>query len=358
MPSDPLGTVAGMTEIAALPGTAAAGPAHTDTDTDDDGQLVAFEVPDELEPGSPPLIDDLGRVRLSFSRIDTYRRCPRQFRYSYVDRLPSEPAPHLSFGTSIHRALETFYDRKLPRCPTEQELLGFLYDAWDRTGFGELDRDEQLAYYRHAQQVLRRFHAREAPRYRLPAATEAWFELPVGDTALVVGSIDRVDVDDDGVLTVIDYKTSRKVRDRAAVARSLQLSIYALACEHLYGALPGAVALDFVVAGITVEVPVADLDLEAARRAVLETAEAVRAEAYEPAPNNLCGWCDHRAVCPAWLGEGPEVLGPATQELTALRRSLRRDVRRLRELEAGVARLRDEVDGAADAPDGDRTVAP
>lgn len=320
------------------------GPGDTVAEADDDGQLTAFDLPEELEPATPPLIDAGGRVRLSFSRIDTYQRCPRQFRYAYIDRLPARPAPHLSFGTSIHRALETFYDRKLPRCPTEEELLGFLYDAWDGAGFAGLDREEQLAYYRHAQDVLRRFHAREAPRYRLPADTEAWFELPVGDTALVVGSIDRVDIDDDGVLTVIDYKTSRRVRDRAAVARSLQLSLYALACEHLYGALPGAVALDFVVAGMTVEVPLAELDLDRARRAVEDTAAAVRAEAYEPTPNGLCAWCDHRAVCPAWLGEGPDVLGPATEELVRLRRSLRRDVRRLRELEVGVARLAGELD--------------
>jgi len=191
--------------------------------------------------------------------------------------------------------------------------------------------------------VLRRYHHRAAPTYRLPADTEAWFELPIGDDALVVGSIDRVDIDDEGGLRVIDYKTNRKVKNRARVAGSLQLALYALACEHLYGRLPVSVALDFVVAGMTVEVPIAEIDLDVAREAVLDTAEAVRAEAYEPTPNPLCGWCDFRAACPAWEGEGPEVLGPAELELTRLRRSLRRDVRTLRELEAGVARLREHL---------------
>jgi putative RecB family exonuclease len=297
----------------------------------------------ELEPASPPLIDAQGRVRLSFSRVDTYGNCPRKFRYAYVDKLPGRPGPHLSFGTSIHAALEDFYDRKLPECPTEEQLLGFLYERWDGSGFVDLDRDEQLAFYRHAQDVLRRFHRRCAPTYRLPAATEAWFELPIGYEATVVGSIDRVDVDDDGRLHVIDYKTNRKVKDRQRVAGSLQLAIYALACRHLFGTLPATVSLDFVVAGVEVAVAVEDLDLEGARQQVLDTAAAVRADRYEPTPNPLCDWCDYRAICPAWEGEPGQLLGPAVEHLRRLRRQVARDVRELRESEAGIARIAEEL---------------
>ncbi len=301
-----------------------------------------------FEPDTPPLIDSRGRVRLSFSRVDMFRTCPRRFRYTYIDRLPTLPSPALSFGTSIHAALEGFYDRKLPTMPSEEELVASLYDAWDPTGFGQVPRTEQLEYYRHGQQVLRRYHRRVASSYRLPAATEAWFELPVEHEAVVVGSIDRVDVDDEGRFHVVDYKTNRRVRDRAQVAGSLQLAIYALACRHLYGALPATVSLDFVVAGIEVRVALEELDLEAAREAVLDTAARLRTGEDGPVPGPLCGWCDHRTICPAWQGDGPEVLGRAHTELAALRRSLARDVRRLRELEAGVARIEAELDPPPD----------
>jgi putative RecB family exonuclease len=309
----------------------------------------------EMEPDSPPLIDAQGRVRLSFSRIDAYQNCPRKFRYAYIDRLPGKPGPHLSFGTSIHSALEAFYDRKLPECPSVDDLLGFLYDTWDSTGFRELPRQEQVAFYRHAQDVLRRFHRRAAPTYRLPADTEAWFELPIGYEAVVVGSIDRVDVDDEGDLHVIDYKTNRKVKNRQRVAGSLQLSLYALACRHLYGRLPASVSLDFVVPGVEVRVDVDDLDLDGAREAVLTTAAAVRAEQFDPTPNPLCDWCDFRSLCPAWPEGDGQHLGHAVAETRRLRRQVRRDVRALRELEAGVTRLAEEV-RAAEQSDEARTV--
>ena len=343
------GSARGST-LAGMPNGSAQPP--DETPADPDGALRLLDVEGappgtfgEFEPTRPPLLDARGRVRLSFSRVDTYRNCPRKFRYAYIDRLPTEPSPHLSFGSSIHAALEAFYDRKLPSCPSEDDLLGFLYEAWDSSGFRDLPRDEQLNYYRHAQDVLRRFHRREAPTYRLPAATEAWFELPIDDQAVVVGSIDRVDADDDGNLHVIDYKTNRKVQDRQRVARSLQLSIYALACQHLYGRLPAQVSLDFVVPGVMVTVELEELDLDRARTAVLDTAAKVREETFTPTPNRLCGWCDFRSVCPAWDGEGPQVLGPAVDHAVGMRRRLEREVRELRELEEGVTRLANELDG-------------
>ena len=342
--------------------------ADAPVEVDADGALRLIEVESappgtygEFEPATPPLIDAQGRVRLSFSRIDAYQNCPRKFRYAYIDRLPGKPGPHLSFGTSIHGALEAFYDRKLPECPSEQDLLDLLYECWDSTGFAESSRDEQLAFYRHGQDVLRRFHRRAAPTYRLPADTEAWFELPIEYEATVVGSIDRVDVDDDGGLHVIDYKTNRKVKNRERVAKSLQLSIYALACRHLYGRLPRTVCLDFVVPGVEVRVDVDDLDLDGARQAILDTAAAIRAEQFEPTPNPLCDWCDFRSICPAWQPAGDEpLLGEAVEEARRLRRRLQHEVRSLRELEDGVRRLADdlrETEAAADDPASDHEAA-
>lgn len=296
----------------------------------------------DAEPATPPLIGDDGRVRLSFSRIDTYRQCPLRFRFSYIDRLPSAPATYLSFGTSIHTALEAFHDRTLFGMPSEEDLLGFLYDGWDTSGFARVDREVQLREYRRAQDVLRRYHQRVRDHYRPAAETEKWFELPIGDHATVVGSIDRIDVDDDGEYHVVDYKTG-KLRDRQHVRRSLQLALYALACEHLFGVLPASVSLDFVVPGTEVRVTRDELDLDAARRAVDETALAVLDEQFPPEPSKLCGWCDHRALCPAWEGDAPDVLGPTVVALQDARRQARRSAEQVRALEAAVDRARHEL---------------
>jgi putative RecB family exonuclease len=272
-------------------------------------------------------------LRLSFSRVDTYQTCPLQYRFGYVDGLPSAPSPHLSWGSSVHAALEAWWTAKLPEAPPVDVLLQALYDQWDDEGFAGMERAEKLKWYRHAQEVLRRHHARFAPTYVPAIATEQWFEIDLGDGIVVAGSIDHVAPTGDGRFGIVDWKTNRKAKTRSQVAGSLQLAIYALAAVELWGHEPDWVALDFVVPGLRVTVDRADIDTDAALAEIRSVAELVRAEAFEPRPNNLCPWCDYRALCPAFQGEGPDVAGVAVVELRKLRRRAQRDAERIARLE-------------------------
>lgn len=296
----------------------------------------------DLLAGADPLPPN--GLRLSFSRVDTYRTCPLKFRFGYVDKLPQEPSPHLSWGSSIHAALEAWWDQKLPAAPPVEVLLQGLYDGWDDSGFGDMPRERKLEWYAHAQDVLRRHHARHAPDYVPAVATEEWFELDLGDDIEVVGSIDHVARTAGGGIGIVDWKTNRKAKPARYVAGSLQLAIYTLAAHALWGVDPEWVALDFVVPGVRVTVPREDIDTEAALAAIRDVAARVRAEAFDPTPNRLCEWCDYRAVCPAFAGDGPDVAGLAVVELEQLRRRRARDEARMAELERLIRdRLGDEA---------------
>lgn len=272
-------------------------------------------------------------LRLSFSRVDTYRQCPLRFRFSYLDKLPAEPSPHLSWGTSVHSALERWWTQKLPAAPPVETLLQALYDCWDDTGFEGMAREDKLAWYRHAQDVLRRHHERHAPGFVPAVASEAWFCLDLGDDIEVVGSIDHVARTPGGGIGIVDWKTNKRAKTRQDVRSSLQLAIYTLAAVELWGQEPEWVALDFVVPGVRVTVDRSDIDTEAALATLREVAREVRAEAFDPNPSRLCEWCDYRGLCPAFQGEGPDVAGRAVVELERLRRQRARDEARIAELE-------------------------
>jgi RecB family exonuclease len=283
----------------------------------------------------PAPVDPLGDgvLRLSFSRVDTYRTCPLKFRFGYVDKLPSEPSPHLSWGSSIHAALEAWWDSKLPAAPPVKVLLQGLYDGWEDTGFAGMERAAKLEWYTHAQDVLRRHHERYAPTYVPAVATEEWFSLDLGDDIEVVGSIDHVARTPAGGIGIVDWKTNRKAKPAKYVKGSLQLAIYALAAQELWGQDPEWVALDFVVPGVRVTVPRSEIDTDAALRTLREVAALIRDESFAPKPTKLCGWCDYRSLCPAFEGEGPDVAGTALVELQSLRRRRARDESRMLELE-------------------------
>jgi len=278
------------------------------------------------EDGPPPL-------RLSFTRVDTYRQCPLRFRYAYVDHLPAEPSPHLSWGSSVHSALERWWTAKLPIAPPVEVLLQGLYDCWDDTGFEGMEREEKLSWYRHAQDVLRRHHARFADSYVPAIASEEWFRLDLGPDLEVVGSIDLVARTPSGGIGIVDWKTNKRAKTRDEVRSNLQLAIYTLAAVELWGHEPEWVALDFVVPGVRVTVAREDIDTEGALATVHGVAERVRAEAFEPRPSRLCDWCDYRGLCPAYAGEGPDVPARAKVELDRLRRQRAKDEARIVELE-------------------------
>lgn len=289
-------------------------------------------------PGMPtPPPRDPG-VRLSFSRVDTYERCPLLFRFRYVDKLPQTPTPDLSWGSAIHAALEAWWSQKLPTPPPVDVLYRALYDHWEGTGFADMDREDKLVWYRHARDVLTRHHELYAPQYRPAIACEQWFELDIGDDIAIRGSIDHVARTESGGLGIVDWKTNRRARSRADVARSLQLAIYTLAARELWGREPEWVALDFVVPGLRVTVDRAEIDVDGALRRIREVAAKVRAEAFPASPSPLCNWCDFRSMCPAFEGEGPDVPGLLVVELQRLRRRRARDERRIAELEQLVTR--------------------
>lgn len=273
-------------------------------------------------------------IRLSFSRIDTYLSCPLKYRFAYVDRLPQEPSPDLSWGTSVHAALEAWWDQKLAEPPPLEVLFQALYDNWDDTGFEGMPREEKLKWYTRAREVLARHHERHAAAYVPAVACEQGFALDLGAGVEVTGVIDHVARSASGGIGVVDWKTNRKAKPRKQVAESLQLAIYWLAAVDLWGHEPEWVAFDFVVPGIRVAVDRDELDTEQAVATIHRVADEIRsATSFAPTPSRLCGWCDYRGVCPAFDGDGPDVPGRAVVELKQLRRRRERDTARIAELE-------------------------
>lgn len=278
------------------------------------------------------------RMRLSYSSISTYETCPAKYRFQYEERLPVLPSPALSFGESLHRALYRFHDRPVPVAPPLEALHEMLEDEWVSDGYR--DPGEEVLYRDHARQVLGEYHRENAASFRIPAALEFRFTVHV-EGVEIQGTIDRLDRIPGGGYEIIDYKTSRRLPPRSSVDRDLQLSVYYLAAQEIWGIRPDRLTLYFLLPGERMTTSRTPADGDELRRRIATVAERIAAGKFEPRQNPLCDWCDYQRQCPVFRhryereeGDPAPKMSELVDEWIALKREDWARYRRLEELKA------------------------
>ena len=70
-------------------------------------------------------------MRLSTSKINTYLKCPLEFKFQYVDEIEVEPNKYMILGSDVHSVAESFADKfgdELENVNIENELLKIAND--------------------------------------------------------------------------------------------------------------------------------------------------------------------------------------------------------------------------------------
>ena len=196
----------------------------------DDTSVVA-EVLDRLEKVRPPsqagVLEEPGRIELSFSQLHDFEVCPVRYRFAHVWRVPAPPddlqpahvraAGSSELGAAVHEALAAWH-------VAGGDLLG-LYAGPDA-----------------GREMLARYLAHPMAQART-LAVEAEFNMTVAG-ARVSGFVDRV-CELDGRVALVDFKTNATLDATLLEAYSLQLKIYAAAAHR--GLVPGGVDVRLVL---------------------------------------------------------------------------------------------------------------
>jgi DNA helicase-2/ATP-dependent DNA helicase PcrA len=251
--------------------------------------IAAREEP-SLEPFLPTRGDGL---LLSASDIDTYRTCPLRYKFARVFRIPSEPTLNQRFGILVHQVLERYHQSD---GATLDEMLGLLEVGWRRGGFGTSEQERQLRA--KADAALRRYHERMRDDDAEPMWFERSFQFKLGAHTLR-GRVDRIDRLPDGGYELIDYKTGRP-KTAAQLRDDVQLSLYAVAAREAWELDASQQAYLYVLDDAKVPLPTAEVDQGWISDTVLEVADGILAQGFEPTPSYAaCSTCDYRIACPA-----------------------------------------------------------
>jgi DNA helicase II / ATP-dependent DNA helicase PcrA len=233
-------------------------------------------------------------LALSASDVETYRICPLRYKFARVFRIPQEPTLNQRFGILVHQVLERFHAGGGTH--TLAELLGLLDAGWRRGGFGDSDEERQLR--EKATHALMRYFR----RFQTEEAEPVWFERPFSfrlGPHLVSGRVDRVDRLPDGSYELIDYKTGRP-KTGPQLREDVQLSLYAVGAREAWELDAVHQAYWYVLDDEKVPVARDEADRDWITETVMEVAEAILAQGFEPTPSySACSTCDFRIICPA-----------------------------------------------------------
>ncbi|MEU4211151.1 PD-(D/E)XK nuclease family protein [Streptomyces sp. NPDC026206] len=280
------------------------------------------------EPAGDRCAAPSGAVRpasLSPSRAADFMRCPLLYRFRVIDKLPEKPSPAATRGTVVHAVLERLFDAPAAE-RTAPRARGLVPGEWEkllagRPELAELFRredgshdEEQLAtWLGDAERLVERWFELEDPTRLEPAERELFVETVIegaGEAGLKLrGIVDRVDVTPSGDVRIVDYKTGKAPAPQYRGDALFQMMFYALVVWRLRGRVPRRLQLVYLGSGDVLTYDPAEAELLAVERKLRGLWEAISLATetgdWRPRPTKLCGWCDHKALCPEFGGTPP-----------------------------------------------------
>lgn len=260
-----------------------------------------------------------GLPKFSYSKLDKYVQCPMNYKHKYVDgNYVTSDAIHLDLGNIAHKVLEIKYRNTIDGVENDYDnlinifkvgiaedtdkdkgkmLLGLraIKDKYGEEALLELNKKSELSYADKIRTFYNYIKNDKLEDDWKPLAVEVNFEFVYEDRCIIHGFIDRVDINNDGEIRVVDYKSSNKIYEDKDLKTPLQMMIYTLACEQLYGKTPIMHMYDMIFLDVKQLACSKGYYKRGVKKlnGILDSIEeSERTGIYKPKPTPLCHWCD------------------------------------------------------------------
>ncbi|QJY44923.1 RecB family exonuclease [Pseudonocardia broussonetiae] len=251
-------------------------------------------------------------VKVTPSRLGTWRDCPRRYRLGYLDRTSRGGArATATLGAVVHLALRAYY--ALPPGRRTPDAAAALVDRnWNGEGFR--DAAQQREHRERARGWVAAYVAERAGDE--PLGVEQWVSVST-DRIVAEGRVDRIDARGREAV-VVDYKTGRRPLTDDDARTSEALALYAVATARTLRRPCTRVELHHLPTGGVHAHEHDEASLAAAVRRAEETAAELAAATdaladggdpevlFPPVVSPSCGTCEVRRHCPEGRAAVPE----------------------------------------------------
>ena len=247
------------------------------------------------------------KPHLSFTQINMFLRCGRQYEYRYVQGIKRPPSGALILGKSWHMAVEHNYKQKIQ---TEQDLpledvQDCFSDAFDQafTEEVELNEGENPSQLKDTGILVTATHHKIIAPTVQPAEVEKEFNLSLGEEFpfFIKGFWDVIDKN--GITA--DNKSYSKSPAQSDVDKDLQLTLYSTAYRAIYQKIEPELRLDCIIKtktpkAVQISSTRTNEDCKWFLGLVEKVAQAIESGIFYPNPNHyLCSpkWCGYYSRC-------------------------------------------------------------
>ena len=243
-------------------------------------------------------------IQLSASKIKVFNTCPLKYKYQYIDCIPSfDKSKQMQMGLLIHKVLENFHkNNKI----TLDELKKLLNIYWDRSFYSCEQENEQNK--EDAIMMLENYWNYIDKTQLGMGYYEYEFSFNI-DNIELIGKCDRINIDNDNNVTIIDYKTSKNSVSKNILKKDIQLNIYALFLYKHGIQIDSSSKIKVIPKEIImlylkkdkpeVLITLNNEDLNKAIDDIKSISSEIKSSSYKPNKGRHCDWCDYKELlCP------------------------------------------------------------
>lgn len=232
-------------------------------------------------------------MRLSKTKVNTYLKCPLEFKFHYIDEIEVPPNKYMILGSDVHAIAEKFtneFGDDLDDVDISNELTRIAYDL--DLGYGIEEHVDNLASFFNEVFVENDYRLYSNEEYLLDEENR------------FSGICDIILEDENGDLVVIDYKTSNS---NSFSRYRLELCYYKLLVESVCGREVSRVGIFFTRNG---RLRLLDVSEEENKRKFLSYSEIDEAidtlhhvrneinnEKFPKREQYLCRFCTYKEIC-------------------------------------------------------------
>ncbi len=240
----------------------------------------------------------------SASALKTYQDCPLSYKFSYLYRIPTPPAVQLEFGSILHSVIENLTQNPdTSRLPREQ-ALALLDEFWSSQVYESVTQESEAR--ETASTLIDTYLAWEESNPNTTIGVEKEFFFTFADHT-IHGYIDRIEQTPKGSYVVIDFKSGKKPAEltKKAVNENIQLNIYCLAVQELYGALPEKAEFFYLKDDKRVPYAPTEETIEGFKKTLSTLINGITSEQFPANPEyQRCQWCAYAELCEFGEKEG------------------------------------------------------